>query len=229
MKVSILIPAYDEEATIKELLDQVNAVDLPNIEKEILVIDDGSKDNTASIAGSYPGVRLLKHEVNQGKGAAVRTGCKASTGDIIIIQDADLEYDPKEYSLLIAPIVEGRAKVVYGSRILNKKNRKHSSISFYIGGLGLTLLTNMIYPGIKLTDEATCYKVFSSDVIKSITIESNRFDWEPEVTAKVHKKGIRILEVPISYYPRSKKEGKKIKWVDGFYALWVLLKYRFKD
>jgi len=226
MKLSILIPVYNEERTIKEIIERVKRVRIP-LSKEIICVDDGSRDKSLDILKKIKGIKVIEHIQNSGKGAAVKTGISNSTGDIIIIQDADLEYNPNEYGSLIKPIIENRADVVYGSRILKKSN-KYSRFSFYIGGKFVTFLTNLLY-NTKLTDEPTCYKVFRSSIIKKINIKENNFEWEPEVTAKIAKKGIKIAEVPISYNPRTIKEGKKIKWRDGLRALWILIKYRFSD
>ena len=239
-KLSIVIPAYNEENFILKLLDLVDSVDLSklHVEKEIIIVDDGSKDKTVEMIRTWKKpYKLVVHEKNQGKGAAVRTGIQSATGDIILIQDADLEYNPHEYPILIEPIIKNEAEVVYGSRFLTaiqksnnmifvKKVYKNAYLLAYIGGRMLTWVTNILYLT-TITDEATCYKVFKADVIKSITIKGNRFEWEPEVTAKILKKGIQIHEVAISYNPRTYEEGKKIKWVDGVQALWTLLKYRF--
>lgn len=229
MKLSILIPVFNEEKTVKEVLETVRKADIGDIEKEIVVVDDGSNDKTLDVLKQIHWIKLIPHKKNQGKGAAIRTAIKHATGDIIIIQDADLEYDPNEYGSLIKPIIEGKAKVVYGSRRLNKKNKKHSGLSFYIGGIGLTIITNILYPSQKITDEPTCYKVFKAEVLKDMKLECMRFEFCPEVTAKVIKQGIKIHEVPISYFPRSLKQGKKINWKDGVEAVWTLLKFRFKD
>jgi dolichol-phosphate mannosyltransferase len=230
-KLSILIPAYNEEGTIKELIDKVKKVDLSkfNLEKEIIIIDDGSKDKTIEIVSSLPDVKLIKHSKNAGKGMAIRTGIKYVTGKYVVIQDADLEYDPEDYKILIAEALKNDADVVYGSRRLRKDNPKHSGLSFYLGGVGLTWLTNLLYPHLKITDEPTCYKFFKTKLIKSIPLRCKRFEFCPEITAKVAKRKIKIYEVPISYYPRSIKEGKKISWRDGIEAIWTLIKYRFVD
>lgn len=232
MKLSVIIPAYNEEKTIEEIVDLVESVKLERgIQKELIIVDDCSKDNTfeklKKINKKYDNIRVVKHEINKGKGAAIKSGIKFATGEIIIVQDADMEYDPHDYNDLIRPIIDGKAKVVYGSRRLKKSNKLYSGLMFYIGGMSLTWITNLLY-NINITDEATCYKVFKSDIIKKIKINGNRFEWEPEITAKIAKKGIKIYEVPISYYPRTVKEGKKIKWQDWFEAVWALLKYRFK-
>ncbi|MBN2566816.1 glycosyltransferase family 2 protein [Candidatus Woesearchaeota archaeon] len=230
MLLSVLIPAYNEAATIEELLRRVRAAKTPGARKEIIVVDDGSKDGTvrivSRIAKGDPQIVLVAHTRNRGKGAAIRTAIRHAKGDIIIIQDADLEYDPDDYQALIRPIIDGKARVVYGSRRLRKENRKHSGLRFFIGGTVLTMITNFLY-GTRITDEPTCYKVFRADVLKRIKLSCERFEFCPEVTAKVAKRGIRIREVPIAYYPRSVKEGKKIRWRDGAEAVWTLLRYRF--
>jgi len=231
-KLSILMPAYNEEATIAEIVKKIDAVDLAKIgvSRELIIVDDGSKDKTVNIVKSlqqkYSYIKFIQHVKNKGKGGAIKTAIKNATGDILIVQDADLEYDPQDYFKCILPILKGKAKVVYGSRRLEKKNKQHSHFSFYLGGIGITWIFNMIF-FTRLTDEPTCYKTFRSDFIKSIKINGDKFDWEPEVTAKIVKRGIKIFEVPIRYYPRTEKEGKKIKWKDGFDAVWTMLKYRF--
>lgn len=227
MKLSIIIPVYNEENTIKQLLNLVKKVDIGKVEKEMVIIDDGSYDNTFEVLKNINDIKLIRHTKNIGKGAAIRTGIKHATGDIILIQDADLEYDPNEYMALIKPIINGKAEVVYGSRRLKKENKKHSGFSFYIGGVFLTWFTNLLYPSLHITDEPTCYKVFKADVIKNLNLKCKRFEFCPEVTAKIARKGIKIYEVPISYHPRSIKEGKKINWRDGIEAIWTLLKYKF--
>ncbi len=229
MKLSIIIPTYNEKDTILEILAKIEAVNLSamNCAKEIIIIDDCSTDGTREILRALEGkYKILYHEKNRGKGFALRTGIKAATGDIIIIQDADLEYDPEDYGKLIEPIIKGKEDVVYGSR--NLGNNGKSSLSFYWGGRFLSVLANLLY-GIRITDEATCYKVFRADILKNINLECERFEFCPEVTAKVAKKGLRIYEVPIRYYPRSIEEGKKINWHDGITAIWTLFKYRFVE
>ncbi len=227
--LSVIIPFYNEERTLAEILARVVKAEVP-LPKEILCVDDGSTDGSGEIAGgfakSHPEVRCFRKE-NGGKGSAIRFGLKYATGDIIIVQDADLEYDPEDYAALIAPIIEGRAKVVYGSRNLEGRNRRHSSIFFYVGGLFLTALVNLLYPCASLTDESTCYKVFRADVLKGIRLECDGFDFCPEVTSKVLNSGQRIVEVPISYHPRSFSQGKKVRVWDGFTAVWRILKFRF--
>lgn len=229
MKLSVLIPVYNEESTIKELIDKVENAKL-SIEKEIIIVDDGSTDRSRELikekAKEYRNIKVIFHEKNTGKGGAIRTAINASTGDILIVQDADLEYDPDEYEKVIAPILEGKAKVVYGSRILEKRNKEKSSLAFYLGGRIVTLTANILFHA-KLTDEPTCYKAFDREIFKEISFESNGFEWEPEITAKILKKGYKIHEVPISYYPRKTNEGKKIKAKDGFKAIATLIKYRF--
>lgn len=223
MKLSIIIPVYNEENAVKQIINKVKETSL-SIDKEIIVVDDGSTDKTAESLRKIGGVVLLKHNKNKGKGAAIITGLSNVTGDIVLIQDADLEYDPKDYNALIEPFLRNNAEVVYGSRTLGKNEKGHWS--FHLGGWGLTVFANLLY-GLNITDEATCYKVFKTDLLRSLNLESKGFEFCPEVTAKIGKRKIKIYEVPISYYPRSKKEGKKIKWKDGFIALWVLFKNRF--
>lgn len=225
MKLSVIIPVFNEKETIAELLRQVDAVDL---EKQIIVVDDGSDDGTREILAGLErnGLILVFHRQNQGKGAAVRTGLQMVDGDVVVIQDADLEYDPHDFHSMLAVVLEQGGQVVYGSRLL-KKDNPQGGFSFYWGGRLVTLATNLIY-GSKLTDEPTCYKMFRSHVLEGMDIESNGFEWEPEVTAKILKKGIRIAEVPISYRPRKVEQGKKIKALDGLKAVWVLLKFRFR-
>jgi glycosyltransferase involved in cell wall biosynthesis len=225
LKLSILIPVYNESATVLEIIKRVQAVPY---DKEIIAVDDGSVDGTRELLAQVEkeGVIVLCHDRNRGKGAAIQTALARASGDIVVIQDADMEYDPRDYGALIQPIVEGRAKVVYGSRFLGPR----MAIMFWhmIANKMLTLMTNILYNTI-LSDMETGYKAFRADVIKSIRLRSRRFDFEPEVTAKVLKHGNRIFEVPISYFGREYSEGKKIGMRDGFVAVWTLLKYRFVD
>jgi glycosyltransferase involved in cell wall biosynthesis len=225
MKLSVVIPCYNESATIAALLEAVRNAPWPN--KEIIVVDDCSRDGTREkLQGELRGQidQLVLHEANQGKGAALRSGIAAATGEIVIIQDADLEYDPNEYPRLLAPIVEGRADVVYGSRFMG--GAPHRVLYFWhsVGNGFLTLLSNML-TDLNLTDMETCYKVFRRELLQSITIEEDRFGFEPEITAKVARLKCRIYEVGISYYGRTYAEGKKIGYKDGFRAIWCILKY----
>jgi len=228
MKISVLIPVYNEAQTIKEIVARVQAVAL---EKEIIIVDDYSSDGTREhlreINQNHENVTILYHDHNQGKGAALRTGFQAITGDIVIIQDADLEYDPREYPLLLGPILDGRADVVYGSRFLGGP---HRVLFFwhYVGNKFLTLLSNML-TNLNLTDMETCYKVFKSEVLSEIKLTSKRFGFEPEFTAKIAKKGFRIYETPISYSGRTYGEGKKIGWKDGLKAIFAILWFKFFD
>lgn len=231
--LSVLIPAYDEQATIGELLQKVASVSLTgDMKMEIVVVNDCSKDNTAAeierFQNEHPDVnmKVLSHQTNQGKGAAIRTAIESSTGDVCIIQDADLEYEPQDYNQLLPVILSGKSKVVYGSRFLNDR-RKHSYFSFYLGGRIVSLFSNILYHQ-HLTDEPTCYKMFDAKLLKSIKLDCSGFEFCPEVTAKVSRCGEKIVEVPINYYPRSFDEGKKIKWYDGVEALWTLLRYKFQ-
>ncbi len=229
MKLSIIMPVYNECETLNEILGQVRAVELPDVEKEIIVVDDGSSDGSRDILtreAQASDLHVLYHEQNLGKGAAVRTAIEQASGNIIIIQDADLEYDPRDYPRLIQPIIEGRVTVVYGSRFLGP--RKAMLFWHMLGNKLLTLTTNILYNAI-LSDMETCYKCFRADVVKDLPLRSRRFEFEPEVTAKVLKRGHRIFEVPISYYGREYHEGKKITWRDAPLAFWTLIKYRFVD
>ena len=229
MKLSIVMPVYNEAPTLSEILSQVRAVELPGVEKEILVIDDGSTDGSREILAREAeagDIQTYFHPENRGKGAAVRTGIEHAGGDLIVIQDADLEYDPRDYPKLIQPIVENRVAVVYGSRFLGP--RKAMLFWHMVGNKLLTLTTNLLFNTI-LSDMETCYKCFRADVVKNIPLRSRRFEFEPEITAKVLKRGHRIFEVPIAYYGREFHEGKKITWRDAPLAFWTLIKYRFVD
>ncbi len=224
MKLSVIIPAFNEKNTIMEIIGRVLKTPF---NKEVIVVDDGSTDGTAEILKRIPpGVKVITHDRNLGKGRAVRSGLETASGDVIIIQDADLEYNPEEYPKLVAPIEEGFADVVYGSRNALGNNPR-SSFGFYFGGVLLSKITNLLY-GAKLTDEATCYKVFRADIIKNLKLESKGFEFCPEVTGKLLRRGVHIREIPISYRPRRKAEGKKITWKDGLRAVYHLVKWRFK-
>jgi glycosyltransferase involved in cell wall biosynthesis len=225
MKLSIVIPCYNEVRTIRQIVDRVRAA--PVAEREIIIVDDCSRDGTRDLLRTEiaPLVdKILFHEMNQGKGAALRTGFRAATGDVVVVQDADLEYDPQDYPRLLQPILEGKADVVFGSRF--QGGQPHRVVYFWhmVGNKLLTLLSNMA-TNINLTDMETCYKVFRREVLQRIEIEENRFGFEPEITAKVARLGVVIYEVGISYYGRTYAEGKKIGWRDGFRALWAIAKY----
>jgi glycosyltransferase involved in cell wall biosynthesis len=227
MKLSIIIPVFNEAATVKEIIDRCRALPL---DKELVVVDDGSSDGTRDVLekeGGVAGVVVRLHEKNRGKGAAIRTGIEECTGDVVVIQDADLEYVPEEFPALIQPIVDGYADVVYGSRFLG--THRVFKVVHYFGNKFLTLVTNVLYDTM-LTDMETCYKAFRAEVIKSVDIKSDRFNFEPEITAKIFKKKkLRVYEMPVSYHGRDYDEGKKITWFDGIPALWALIKYRFTD
>lgn len=231
MKLSIIMPVYNEEKTLKKIVERVQKVNLRRIKKEIIIVDDASKDDSLNVikrlAKRYRNIKFYSHNINQGKGAAIRTGLKYFTGDIVVIQDGDLEYNPQDFKRLIKPILERKTNVVYGSRFLGR-------IKGYIiplhdfGNKILSLMTRLLYFR-KITDMETCYKMMTKKVIKNLNLKAKRFDFEPEITAKIIKKGYKIIEIPIVYNCRSFKEGKKITWRDGMKALYYLLKYRFMD
>jgi glycosyltransferase involved in cell wall biosynthesis len=246
MRLSIIMPVYNERATLEDIVQRVQAVDLTvkangtnplspeliTLEREIVIVDDGSTDGTRDILDKWretppPNVQIVYHERNSGKGAALRTGFQHATGDILIIQDADLEYDPRDYVKLLVPLLEGRADVIYGSRFLGGP-RAAMSLSHTLGNQLLTIITNILY-GTSLSDMETCYKCFRRDVISGLVLRSRAFEIEPEITAKILKRGYTIFEVPISYNGRAFHEGKKISWKDGFSAIRTLVRYRFVD
>jgi glycosyltransferase involved in cell wall biosynthesis len=224
VKLSVIIPAYNEQDTIVEAISRVRAAPL---EKEIIVVDDASTDDTATLVEGLaaPDLKLLRQPENRGKGAAIRRGLDDSTGDIVLIQDADLEYDPADYPRLVAPIESGEATVVYGTRAPEFRGMR---LPHRIFNWVAALLANLLYRA-RITDEATCYKVFRADAIKGIPLKCERFEFCPEVTAKLRKRGVDIHEIPVSYQARSVGAGKKIRWWDGVEALWTLVKYRFRD
>jgi|SRR5579885_807768 len=238
MRVSIIIPVYNEEKTVRQLLKKIAGLELPNAEKEIIVIDDGSSDATEYIISQFtvqsPQFTVLKHKKNQGKGAAVKTGIKHASGDYIIIQDADLEYNPSDISKLLQPIQKGEAKVVYGTRLkrlpnFSRDERTPRFFLHYLGNRSLSLLTSLLY-GQWITDMETCYKIFPKEAINQIQLHARGFEFEPEITAKLLKQKYKIVEIGISTTPRGYEEGKKLQTVsDGLKSLWTLIKYRFVD
>ena len=225
MKLSVIIPVYNEKRTILKIIQKVKAVD---IEKQILIVDDGSTDGTREQLKSLERdeeISLFYHDTNWGKGKAIRTALDHVQGDLVIVQDADLEYDPQDYNKLVRPITEGKTEVVYGSRYLSKENILPFT-RFKIGVLFLNWLVRVLY-GFHITDEATCYKVFKTELLKSLSLKCNKFEFCPEVTAKILKRGYKIIEIPISYKYRTVMEGKKIGWKDGLSAMITLIRYRF--
>jgi glycosyltransferase involved in cell wall biosynthesis len=225
MKLSVVMPVYNEQATLREVISRVLAVPL---EIELLCVDDGSSDGSreilAELEASHPQIRVMLQPKNIGKGAALRRGIQEATGDFIIIQDADLEYDPSDYSALLMPLIEGKADVVYGSRFLGSGPHRVLYYWHSVGNWILTLLSNAL-TNMNMSDMETCYKVFRREILQSIPIEENRFGFEPEITVKIAKRHLRVYEVGISYWGRTYEEGKKIGWKDGFRALYCLLKY----
>lgn len=226
-KLSVIVPVFDERNTVVEIVRRMRAVDLP-VELEIVIVDDGSTDGTRDVLRQLGDstVRVITHDANRGKGAAIRSGLAHVHGDLVLVQDADLEYDPEDWPKLLAPILRGKARVVYGSRFTGE--RRNMLFLHWIGNRFLSLITNVLY-NTTLSDMETCYKLFDRSLLDGITLRAQRFEFEPEVTAKILRRGIRIYEVPISYTGREFDEGKKITWRDGFVALWTLVKYRFVD
>lgn len=224
MKLSVIMPVYNEDKTLPHIIEKVKSI---NIDKELIIIDDGSNDRTKQVLNNIIGggsIKIISHPVNKGKGAAIRTALDYVTGEVVIIQDADLEYEPDDYHMLMEPIKNNMAEVVYGSRFL-VKDKVTSPVHFVINRF-LTLLTNLLL-GVHLTDMETCYKMFKTKIIKELNLSSNGFEIEPELTIKTLKKGYKIYEVPISYKPRSYHEGKKITAVDGIKTIWAIIRYRF--
>ena len=221
--VSVIVPIFNEEKTLREIIDRVRALDLP---KEIIVVNDCYQDSSGNILEQMTDIRLLTHPVNRGKGAAIRTGLAHVKGDVVVVQDGDLEYNPNDLPILLRPILEGRADVVYGSRFLGRMQGMR--MQNVLGNKVLTGLTNVLF-GARITDMETCYKMIRTTVLEGIKLRANRFDFEPEITAKILKKKVRFLEVPISYQGRTHLDGKKIGWKDGIQAIYSLVKYRLID
>jgi len=224
--LSIIIPVYNEERTIDEIIRRVVSVPM-SVNKQLVIVDDGSKDRTRELLKAYEGTHtVVYHEKNQGKGRAIRTGLESVTGEYVVIQDGDLEYDPRDLSTMVDLMIADGLRVLYGSRRLKKDNVPHSGVLFFIGGWILTIISNILYVQ-RLTDEPTCYKMFRTDFIKALPLTCMRFEFCPEVTALSAKKGETIREIPIAYAPRGKSEGKKINWKDFIEAVWTLLRNRF--
>ena len=226
-KITILIPVYNELNTLDIIIKKVENASFGGLDKEIILIDDCSIDGTKELYAKYP-YKVLYHKENQGKGAAVRTGIKEATGDIIVIQDADLEYNPDDYEPLIQALLDDKADVCYGSRFMKESSSSSYMILNYLGNKFISAFTSLIF-GRSLTDMETCYKAFKAEYIKNMDLKSNRFDFEPEVTAKLLKNKVRLLEIPISYNGRNFSEGKKITWRDGIHAMIALIKYKYTD
>lgn len=231
-KLSIIIPVFNEAKTIEKIVRRVMAVDLGKIEKEIIIIDDGSTDGTKEVLSKLKmkyqkqNIYFLQHKKNRGKSRALRTGFAKASGDVVVVQDGDMEYDPNDFRKMLAKMFTSGVRVVYGSRRLEKTNKQYSGMGFYVGGLLLTYMANLLY-GCRITDEPTCYKMIERKLLNSLKISSTRFEFCPELTAKVARRGINIYEVPISYNPRHVDQGKKIKLNDFFEAAWTLMRLRF--
>lgn len=226
-KITILIPVYNEVNTLIPILEKLESIDFYGLEKEIILIDDFSTDGTKELYKDLK-YKVLYHEKNMGKGASLRDGFKEATGDIVTIQDADLEYNPEDLLPLVKAVLDNEADVVYGSRFLNVDKSKNFMLTHFLGNKMLTIITNILYKA-TLTDMETCYKVFKSEYVKHLNIKSNRFDFEPEITAKVLKQGAKLKEIPITYVARGFEDGKKISWKDGFAAIFALIKFRFMN
>lgn len=230
MRLSIVIPSYNEARTIKSVIDRVAAVDLGTVEKEIIVVDDGSQDDTRDILKTIPGIRPIVHAMNGGKGAALSTGIKAATGDMVIFQDADLEYDPRDYPIVIQPLLEGAADAVMGSRFLYERpvffgKRRSPYFIHYMGNLLIVTITNLLYRQ-RFTDYEGCYKAFTRDALSKVTVTAKGFEFDNELICKMLRKGFKIVEVPIQYRPRTYEHGKKITWKHGVKILWTILRWR---
>ena len=231
--LSVVIPAYNEAATIRRTIERVRAADAGGLEIEIVVVDDGSRDATPEILATLPGIRVITHATNRGKGAAVKSGFAGATGDIVLIQDADLEYDPRDYKAVVEPIVAGRVEVVLGSRFAAERPHfffgpaKSPFFTHYIGNLTIIWLTNLLY-GVRATDYEGCYKAFTRRLVQSIPIEADGFEYDNELVCKLLRLGHRFEEVPISYLPRTYEHGKKIRWTHGVRMVWTILKWRVK-
>jgi glycosyltransferase involved in cell wall biosynthesis len=230
-KLSIVIPAYNEIRTIEEIIRRVKGADAAGFEKEIIVVDDGSRDGTRDVLKKIPGIRYIFHEKNLGKGGAVKTGFKAATGDILIIQDADLEYDPADYAAMVQPILDGKTEAVMGVRMSPEHEGRNNKSLYWMSWLGnhaITWTTNILY-GNNAGEYEGCYKAFTKRLVDAVAVKTNSFDFDNELVCKILKQGVKTVDVPIHYYPRSYDEGKKINWRHGFLILWTIVKIRFFD